>query len=344
MSRNSSNHFICCVDVSGSMRESTPSPDDAALLNRFPNRVGAVLQAINVFVRGYLYSTLDNGSTQHPPQLARDASKHRLTIVSFSDNARINVDTRELSMDAVEQFAVTTKEMQRTNYAAALRVVGKCIEDHPSIQLASNDPSVVVVNDTAPLKPVILFMSDGVCNLENASAMPLLQEMKQKYSELVLHAVGAGQSKDFDLLKEMAEFTGGRFIAVGDQLETLLNAFSTMSTIVRNKEDRNFNAAGDELVALRAATTEAVQLASDVLNKFTGSSELTFKTVGTLNNKLAHETYIYLQKARGYKEKILDKIDPAATSVTVPQVGSADSVTAEAQGVASHLRAYLATL
>ncbi|CAE6457353.1 unnamed protein product, partial [Rhizoctonia solani] len=180
-------HVVFVIDSSGSMgsRDRTPlsnTPVTQLLRTRCNNRYGAVLSALHGF-------WLSRETAQAIAQPRQDA----YSVVTFNDNptTRLANDFTSTTDQLLSQL-LQTSASGGTNFNSALAHAQTLIRTHWNSDKA----------------PVLVFLSDGECNLDRNMVYDMCRACVQLGKPLGFYSVSFGPDRSSGPLREMAQIAG----------------------------------------------------------------------------------------------------------------------------------------
>ncbi|CAE6410609.1 unnamed protein product, partial [Rhizoctonia solani] len=178
-------HIVFVIDSSGSMsgRDRQPLPDtpiSARLISESNNRYGAVLSALHGF-----WLSREAAVSSAVTRARQDA----YSVITFASSAttRVENDFTSTTDQLISHLLPLTSG--GTNFNAALMMAQSLIERHWSSDRA----------------PVIVFLSDGECNVGNNTVYDLCHLCVRLGKALAFHSVSFGQDVSSASLRRMAD-------------------------------------------------------------------------------------------------------------------------------------------
>jgi len=173
-------HVIFVLDRSGSMgcadRQPVPNtPSSARILRHNSNRFGAVLSALHGF---WMSQTARNVGTR----------QDSYSVILFDSSPEIFIaNDMDSPPDQLLEAIVEVYPGSLTNFNAALTSAQDVLEQHWSMERS----------------PVIIFLSDGECNVSDNVVSDLCNRAVELGRPLSLHAVSFGEVRKSHSLKRM---------------------------------------------------------------------------------------------------------------------------------------------
>ncbi|KAF8685043.1 hypothetical protein RHS04_00827 [Rhizoctonia solani] len=182
---NQAYHILFVIDSSGSMYggDRRPLPDtpiSTRLISESNNRYGAVLSALHGF---WLSREVVACST------ATQARQDAYSVITFASSATTRVQNDFMSTTDQLISHLLPQRSGGTNFHAALKEAQSLIENH-----WSSDRS-----------PVIIFLSDGECNIGDNAVYDLCHLCVRLGKALAFHSVSFGQDRCSASLRRMAD-------------------------------------------------------------------------------------------------------------------------------------------
>jgi len=178
-------HVIFVIDKSGSMtdKDRLPlpgTPNSTLISTNNSNRFGAVLSALEGFWISREAATAS---------VAQAARKDAYSVVLFDHTANIHVaNDFTSSPDQLLSCLLHQRASGGTNFGAALKVAQSTMETHWSSERS----------------PVLVFLSDGECNLDESCVYDISRRAISLGKSLSLHAVSFGRDHSAGSLRNMA--------------------------------------------------------------------------------------------------------------------------------------------
>ncbi|KAH7337773.1 hypothetical protein B0J17DRAFT_573266 [Rhizoctonia solani] len=178
-------HIIFVIDSSGSMsgsdhRPLPNTPVSARLTSQCNNRYGSVLSALYGF-----WISREAAASSGGTQTRQDA----YSVVTFHSAATTRVQNDFTSTTDQLLSCLLPRESGGTNFHAALVMAQSLIETHWSSDRA----------------PVIIFLSDGECNISDNPVYDLCHLCVRKGKALAFHSVSFGKDSSSASLRRMAD-------------------------------------------------------------------------------------------------------------------------------------------
>ncbi|KAA1477855.1 hypothetical protein DENSPDRAFT_933970 [Dentipellis sp. KUC8613] len=186
-------HVVFVIDRSSSMtyRDRRPLPD-APATNRIArycnNRLGAVYSALYSFWTARAAATAQGGARARgaPPPARRDA----YSVVFFDSNTTIPIEDDVTSSPAeLLDILLQTRSSRGTNFTAALQ----------------GAQAVVERNWNDERDPIVIFLSDGECRVNNRTVEALCRFALQRRKPMSLQTISFGPRMSSGTLQRMAQ-------------------------------------------------------------------------------------------------------------------------------------------